>query len=96
LRAARYKGAALMKVRIPTPLLSYTKQKDVSAQGTTLAEVLVDLDRQFPGLRLRVVDEQGRMRRHMRVFVNGDQVLEPSHPVGPNDLVQLVQALSGG
>ena len=59
-----------MDVRIPTPLRSYTGQAStVTAAGTTVAEVLADLDRQFPGIRFRVVDEQGRLRRHMKVFV---------------------------
>jgi hypothetical protein len=85
-----------VKVGIPSPLLSYTKQKLVSAEGGTVAEVLADLDRQFPGFRFRVVDEQEQMRPHMRFFVNGEQVFELSHPVGPADSLQLVQALSGG
>ena len=50
-----------MNVRIPTPLRSYTAQAAVvQADGTTVDEVLVDLNRQFPGLRFRVIDEQGR------------------------------------
>ena len=48
-----------MKVVIPTPLRSYTNQREVEAKGGTLFEVLADLDRQFPGIRFRVVDEQG-------------------------------------
>lgn len=86
-----------MKVLIPTPLFSYTGgQKDVEAEGATLAALLADLDRQYPGLRFRVVDEQGRMRPHMRFFVNGVQTFNLSHPLLPSDSVQLVQALSGG
>ena len=86
-----------MDVRIPTPLRSYTAQAaTVEAQGTTVAEVLADLDRQFPGLRFRVVDEQGRLRRHMKVFVNEDVVRDLSTPLGPADEVTLMQALSGG
>ena len=86
-----------MNVRIPTPLRSYTAQAaTVEAQGTTVAEVLADLDRQFPGLRFRVVDEQGRLRRHMKVFVNEDVVRDLSTPLGPADEVTLMQALSGG
>ena len=51
-----------MKVLIPSPLLSYTKTNRVEATGGTMAEMLVDLDRQYPGLRFRVIDEQDRMR----------------------------------
>ena len=60
-----------MKVLIPSPLLSYTNAPEVEAAGATLAAVLADLDRQYPGFRFRVIDEQDRMRRHMRFFING-------------------------
>jgi hypothetical protein len=57
---------------------------------------MADLDRQYPGLRFRVIDEQDRVRPHMRFFVNGEQVLDLSHPLQSTDTVQIVQALSGG
>jgi molybdopterin converting factor small subunit len=85
-----------MKVLIPSPLFSYTQEKEVEASGATLAEVVADLDRQFPGLRFRIVDEQDRMRPHMRFFVNGKQVKDLARPLVPSDSVQIVQALSGG
>jgi molybdopterin converting factor small subunit len=86
-----------MKVLIPSPLYSYTAgQKDVEAAGATLTDLLTDLDRQFPGLRFRVVDEQDRLRPHMRFFLNGEQVFDLKTPLKPTDAVQIVQALSGG
>lgn len=85
-----------MKVFIPGPLLSYTQQHDVRATGATLAALLDDLDRQYPGIRFRVIDEQDNLRAHMRFFVNGEQVSTLSHPLQPTDTVHLVQALSGG
>ena len=86
-----------MIVRIPSPLLSYTAQaKEVQAQGADLIELLADLDRQFPGIRFRMVDEQGAVRPHMRVFVNGEQVLQLATRLAPSDEVQILQALSGG
>ncbi|MHB1141635.1 MAG: MoaD/ThiS family protein [Sulfuricaulis sp.] len=85
-----------MKVLIPTPLLSYTKMREVEAGGATLRELLADLDRQYPGLRFRVIDEQERMRPHMRFFVNKVQVFDLARPLRPTDSVVLVQALSGG
>lgn len=85
-----------MKVLIPTPLLSYTKVREVEASGATLMELLADLDRQYPGLRFRVIDEQDTMRPHMRFFVNNAQVFDITHPLRPSDSVVLVQALSGG
>jgi molybdopterin converting factor small subunit len=85
-----------MKVLIPSPLLSYTGAREVDASGSTIAALLADLDRRYPGLRFRVIDEQDRMRAHMRFFVNGEQVFTLSHALHPTDSVQLVQALSGG
>lgn len=85
-----------MKVLVPTPLRSYTTAGEVEAEGATLAELLATLDRRYPGIRFRVVDEQDRIRPHMRFFVNGEQVFTLAHALEPGDEVQLVQALSGG
>lgn len=86
-----------MKVRIPTPLRAYTDQAAVvEAGGATVDELLHDLDRQYPGLRFRVVDEQGRLRQHMKVFVDQEAVRDLSTPLAGVDLVTLMQALSGG
>jgi sulfur-carrier protein len=85
-----------MKVLIPSPLRPYTGTTEVDAEGATLAGLLADLERQFPGIRFRVIDEQEKMRPHMRFFINGVQVFAISTPLKPGDCVQLVQALSGG
>ena len=85
-----------MKVLIPTPLRSYTNAREVEASGATLAELLADLDRQYPGLRFRMVDEQGNIRPHIRLFVNSDQIFDSAHRLRPTDAVYIVQALSGG
>jgi molybdopterin converting factor small subunit len=86
-----------MEVHIPTPLRSYTHgAAEVSAGGATVAELLADLDRQFPGLRYRMIDEQGHIRPHMRVFKNGEQTFDLGEPLKPDDRVQILQALSGG
>ena len=86
-----------MNVRIPTPLRSYTAQAAVvEAVGATVDELLIDLNRQYPGLRFRVVDEQGRLRSHMKVFVNKDLVRDLSTAITADDEVTLMQALSGG
>ncbi|MEP6660137.1 MAG: MoaD/ThiS family protein, partial [Acidimicrobiales bacterium] len=85
-----------MRVRIPTPLRSYTAQQTtVEAQGATVAELLADLDRQFPGIRFRMVDEQGQLRTHMKVFVNQDATRDLTTSVGGTDEVTIMQALSG-
>jgi len=85
-----------MKVVIPTPLRSYSGRREVEAGGPTLAAVLADLDRQFPGIRFRVVDEQERARPHIRFFVNGQQVSDLARPLRPTDEIVIVPALSGG
>ena len=85
-----------MKVLIPSALQSYTRQTWVDAEGATLAAVLLDLDRQFPGMRFRMVDEQDRLRPHMRVFVQGQAVYDLAFVLKANEPVHIVQALSGG
>ena len=85
-----------MKVLIPTPLRPYTDAREVDATGATLAELLADLDRRYPGFKFRIIDEQDRMRAHMRFFVNGEQTFDLKRRLRPTDEVQIVQALSGG
>ncbi len=85
-----------MQVIIPTPLRSYTGARLAEASGATLGAVLADLDRQYPGLRFRVIDEQDQLRPHVRFFVDGEQVFDLSRPLGPAAELQIVQALSGG
>lgn len=85
-----------MQVLIASPLRSYTGASCVEAEGTTLAALLDDLDRRYPGLRFRLVDEQGKIRRHMRVFVGGVQSFDLAQALKPQDEIAIVQALSGG
>ena len=86
-----------MKILIPSPLRSYTgEQSEVEADGTTLAEVLIDLDRRYPGIRFRMIDEQDAIRRHIRIWVNQDQVNGLDAPLQGSDEVIIFQALSGG
>jgi sulfur-carrier protein len=86
-----------MYVRIPTPLRSYTNgEARVTADGATVAEVLIDLDAQFAGFRFRMVDEQNRLRKHVRVFINDEMIRDLSDSVGESDEITILQALSGG
>jgi molybdopterin synthase sulfur carrier subunit len=86
-----------VKVRIATPLRSYTDQQSVvDAAGGTMSDLLDDLDRRFPGIRFRMVDEQGRLRQHMKLWVGQDAVTDLSTPVSETDEVTIMQALSGG
>lgn len=85
-----------MRVLIPTPLRSYTRQAWVEASGATIAAVLADLERHYPGMRFRMIDEQDRMRPNMRFFVNGAASFDLAQPLRATDELQIVQALSGG
>jgi molybdopterin converting factor small subunit len=85
-----------VKILIPTALRSYTeRQSEADATGNTVGELLLDLDRQYPGLRFRVVDEQDGIRTHMRVFVNGTPGRLET-PVKETDEIAIMMALSGG
>ena len=86
-----------MRVNLPTPLVEYTNGlRDVEASGGTLGDLLRDLDRQYPGIRFRMIDEQDRIRAHIKLFVNA--ALERSLDVSlvEKDKVIIVAALSGG
>jgi molybdopterin synthase sulfur carrier subunit len=86
-----------VEVALPSQLTSYSDGASrVWADGATVAEVFDDLDRQFPGLKFRVIDEQGRIRRHMRVFIGRDAARDVAAAVPPGQPVLIFGALSGG
>jgi molybdopterin converting factor small subunit len=86
-----------MRVVIPTQLRDYTHEEaNVEASGSTVAEVLSDLERQFPGIRFRIVDEQDRIRPHLRIFVNEEQTRTLDARVATTDRILIFGALSGG
>jgi molybdopterin converting factor small subunit len=86
-----------VKVRIPSPLRSYTGDaKVVDADGATVSDLLRDLDRRYPGIRFRMVDEQDRLRTHMKIWVGQEPVDDLAMPVASSDEVTIMQALSGG
>jgi len=92
----RLRSPMPVKVLIASPLRSYTEASEVTVEGTTVAEALADLDRRYPGIRFRMVDEQDCMRRHMRLFVDGEQVFDVSRKLKPGESIRTVRALSGG
>lgn len=86
-----------MQVKIPSPLFSYTKNSNiVEGQGQTILEVLNNLDKEFPGIKFRMVDEQNKIRPHMKVFLNTDEIKDLSTAVKDSDKIMIVAALSGG
>jgi molybdopterin converting factor small subunit len=86
-----------MRVLIPGPLRDYTANAAaVSGDGLTLGSLLTDLDRRFPGLRFRIIDEQGRIRRHIKFFIDGVQAKDLNPDLHSATEVMIVCALSGG
>ena len=87
----------MTRVLIPSQLTSYTDGATrVEAAGGTVAAVLDDLDRRFPGLKFRVVDEQDRVRRHMRLFIGRAETRDVAAAIGQADELLIFGALSGG
>ncbi len=86
-----------MRIYVPTPLRSYTLEKSqVEAGGSDLAELLAELDRIYPGLRFRIINEQDRIREHIKIFINQELATSLRVPLRSNDEVQILCALSGG
>lgn len=86
-----------MKVHVGSVLYGYTGgASEVEARGRTVAAVLDDLERRHPGIRFRVVDEQERVRPHMRLFLDEAPVRDLAQPVGTARVLHVLGALSGG
>jgi molybdopterin synthase sulfur carrier subunit len=89
-----------VSVRIPTILRTYTSgESEVSAEGATLAEVIDDLESNFSGIKARILDDQGAIRRFVNVYVGNDDVrflenLETKTPDGTQ--VSVIPAEAGG
>jgi molybdopterin synthase sulfur carrier subunit len=87
----------MIRVSIPSQLIAYTDGATrVEAAGATVGAVLADLDARYPGLRFRVVDEQDRIRRHMRIFVGQDETRTLAAPLRDGGELLIFGALSGG
>jgi len=87
-------------VRIPTPLRAVVKgNANVEAKGTTIGDVIGDLERQFPGLRERLVDESGELRRFINIYVNQEDIRfldNQATALKDGDEVAIVPAIAGG
>ena len=90
----------MAQVRIPTPLRKYTAGAEaVEAEGGTVAALVNDLERRYPGIRERICDEKGEVRRFVNLFVNGEDirfVKQLDTPIKPGDEVSIVPAIAGG
>ena len=89
-----------VSVRVPTVLRSYTNgESRVNADGATLAEVLESLESSYPGIKDRIVDEQGELRRFVNVYVGNDDVRFQQGlqtPVPDGGSVSVIPAVAGG
>ena len=91
------RGVVALKVNLPTPLVDYTSgARDVEGAGATLNALLMDLDRQYPGIRFRMIDEQDQIRAHIKLFVNAELERSLNRPLREGDKLIVVAALSGG
>ena len=87
----------MVQVLVPSQLTSYTDGATrVAAAGATVGAVLDDLDARFPGLKFRVVDEQDRVRKHMRMFIGREETRNVAAPMRDGDELLIFGALSGG
>lgn len=89
-----------VKIRIPTPLQKLTSnQAEVSAKGTSVKEILADLERQFPGMKERLYDEKGALRRFINFYVNDEDVRflkGEATSIKEGDEISIVPAIAGG
>ncbi len=86
-----------MHVHVSSHLHAYTHgENKLEAHGENLAELFRNLDSRYPGIRFRFIDEQGKVREHFRIFVNGDACSDLSKPLKASDQVHVLAALSGG
>ena len=87
-------------VRIPTPLRKLTTgQEEVSAAGATVGALVADLERQFPGLKERICDDSGQVRRFVNIFQNDEDIRFLQNldtPVKDADEISIVPAIAGG
>jgi molybdopterin synthase sulfur carrier subunit len=90
----------MAKVRIPTPLRKFTGgEEEITANGGTIADVVADMEKRYPGIRERICDAAGNVRRFVNIYVNGDDIRFLSNlesAVKDGDEVSIVPAIAGG
>jgi molybdopterin synthase sulfur carrier subunit len=87
-------------VRIPTPLQKLTQnQAEVKANGANIRELIEDLEKNFPGIKERIYDETGKIRRFINIYVNEEDVRflqQDATPLKDGDEVSMIPAIAGG
>ena len=90
----------MASIRIPTPLRKLTNELEVvQTSGANIGEILENLDKAFPGLKERICDEQGNVRRFVNVFVNDEDIRfleDKATAVKDTDEISIVPAIAGG
>jgi len=90
----------VVQVRIPTPLRKFTAGKDsVSAEGDSVGAVIDSLEAKHPGLKARICEEDGSVRRFVNVYLNGDDIRfldNLTSPVKNGDELSIIPAIAGG
>lgn len=89
-----------IKVKIPGPLQKLTQDKpEVVANGSSVKDLLIDLEGRFPGLQERICDEEGKVKRFVNIYVNDEDIrfLEgEASLLQDGDEVSIVPAIAGG
>lgn len=89
-----------VKVRIPTPLQKFTKnQTEVAADAKDVKELIDDLEKNYPGIKERICDENGKLRRFINIYVNEEDIRflqRDETPLKSGDEVSIIPAIAGG
>lgn len=89
-----------IQIRVPTPLRKFTNgAESVTAKGASVGALLDQLDQQHPGIKERICDDEGRVRRFVNIYVNGDDIRflqNLDSPLKDGDEVSIVPAIAGG
>ena len=89
-----------IKVRIPTPLQKLTQEKpEVEIQAKNIQDLIEQLNRAYPGIKDRICDDQGKLRRFVNIFLNEEDIRflkKEQTPVKDGDEVSIVPAIAGG
>jgi molybdopterin synthase sulfur carrier subunit len=89
-----------VRVRVPTPLRRFTAgSEEVSAAGDSVKSVIEDLERSHPGIRERLLDDKGEVRRFVNIYLNGDDIRfldQLNSKVKDGDDISIVPAIAGG
>ena len=89
-----------IKVRIPTPLRKLTNGSDeVTAAGKNVAEIIEDLEKAYPGLKERICEEDGKLRRFVNIYLNDEDIRFKNNletELKENDELSIIPAIAGG